>query len=99
MKYIVNQYDVTVIQRKGKLGWPDLGIHANASEVISIEGNIQGPERRFYLQQFVQAFRNPHSAGMNSDHRRIREVPVLQFPSDLFSHRMDERLNAVCGQD
>jgi hypothetical protein len=77
MEYIVNQYDVTVIDRKRKLGWSHLGIHTYSGEVIPIKGNIQIPQWQVYLQEFVQSFRDPYAACMDSNHRRIGEVPAL----------------------
>ena len=87
---VIDQDDMPVFHGKGNLRGLDLGVHADAGEVIPVEADVQLPQGRFDLQELVQALRNPYAAGVDADHRRLGDAPVLQMASGDACHALDQ---------
>ena len=40
--------------------------------IVAVEGDVERAERDFELERLVQALRDPHAAGVDSDQTRFR---------------------------
>src|SRR5512147_2267536 len=60
----------------------DLRVHADASEVVTVERDVERAKRFFEFQQLMQALGDPYATGVDADHQQI----ALEHRAQLLDH-------------
>lgn len=80
-----------------------LGMNANLAEIVAVEGNVHLAERREDAESPPQPFRDPDSARMNPDQRRIGNAAsgqqLAQLPGEGFNQEFGVAHDKWCSVD
>ena len=93
VEHVVHQHDMLVLHIKRQLAGRHLGMHADAGEVVPVEGDIQDAEFVRQLQLLVQALGHPDAAGVDADEARLVDATGRQLGLEAGRYRVQQLLD------